>query len=292
MQKVPDSRESRRKLLMVFVDGLGLGRDDPATNPITPDTTPVLHSLLRRAVPLDATLGVPGIPQSATGQATLLTGVNAAKLIGRHLEGFPNQALRELVSDRNIFGVLAARGVVCTFANAYFAADVDAVRQARRQSVTTVAALSGVGVVRCRDSLERNEAVCHDITRETLGARGYAGPVISPEEGAEHLAAIAARHGFSLFEHFMTDRAGHSMDMQFAVKTVRILDRFLAALLPACRNCGVTLLLTSDHGNIEDLSTPCHTLNPVPLSVTPEPVAPPAARRIEDVAPSVLEYLS
>jgi hypothetical protein len=38
---------------------------------------------------LDASLCVPGLPQSATGQAALLTGLNAPELMGRHIEGFP-----------------------------------------------------------------------------------------------------------------------------------------------------------------------------------------------------------
>jgi hypothetical protein len=276
---------------MVFVDGLGIGRADPAVNPITPESAPTLHALLDASIRLDAMLGVPGFPQSATGQTALLTGVNAARLIRRHLEGFPNAELRELVAASNVFKRLSETGIACTFANAYLAANVDEVRQRRRHSVTTVAALSGLGTVRCRDFLERNEAVCHDLTRETLAARGYTGPTITPEAAAGHLAAISASHGFTLFEHFLTDRAGHGMSLSGATKVIRVLDRFLTALLPACAAAGVTVLLTSDHGNIEDLSVPGHTMNPVPLSVTPAATAPNSAADLCDVTPFVISFL-
>ena len=103
-------------VIMVFLDGVGLGRDDPATNPLArPDTVPglerlTLHRLVARDFPwigescggvaVDATLGIPGLPQSATGQAALLTSVNASALLGRHQNGFPGVRLRQL--DRGV----------------------------------------------------------------------------------------------------------------------------------------------------------------------------------------------
>ncbi len=98
-----------RRVLFFFVDGLGLGADDPATNPVARARTPAFERLLggRRLcgpervqtdaatmVPADATLGMPGLPQSATGQTALLTGINAAAEIGRHLTAYPNLHLR------------------------------------------------------------------------------------------------------------------------------------------------------------------------------------------------------
>ena len=72
-----------RRAILLFLDGVGLGPDDPAINPLAVNAYPVLRHLLdgRRPVaatgrlatshadliPTDAQLGVPGRPQSATG---------------------------------------------------------------------------------------------------------------------------------------------------------------------------------------------------------------------------------
>ena len=101
-------------VLLIFVDGLGLGQPDPETNPLLCANMPRLsalldgHSLamnsgrvdsaLATLVPTDATLGVAGAPQSATGQTTMLTGVNAAQELGYHWGPHPNEALRQIIS--------------------------------------------------------------------------------------------------------------------------------------------------------------------------------------------------
>src|SRR5881396_1902106 len=71
-------------------------------------------------VPTDACLGIPGRPQSASGQTTILTGINAPALLGYHKQGFPNAALLELIREHSIFRQLNLAGVrPITFANAY-----------------------------------------------------------------------------------------------------------------------------------------------------------------------------
>ena len=89
-----------KRLLFFFLDGVGLGKADPIINPFAAATMPTLERLLggkkltlesvplesKRAtlLALDATLGVAGLPQSATGQATLLNGKNVPAVIGNH----------------------------------------------------------------------------------------------------------------------------------------------------------------------------------------------------------------
>ena len=251
---------------MLFVDGLGIGPDDPAVNPIHAGACPCLEKLLRdNACPIDASLGVPGLPQSATGQTALLTGVNAAQLMGRHVEGFPGAELKKVIRENNLYARLSALGATSTFANAYYVDDSQEVLVGRVQSVTTVAALSAFGAIRTRKDLEANRAVYQDITRETLRKRGYPGPLVSPHDAAAHLAAIAAEHDFTLFEYFQTDRAGHSRDPEQVRAVLRLYDEFLADLATRAENREFLLLLTSDHGNIENLRTLGHTENPVPL---------------------------
>lgn len=275
------------KILFVFVDGLGLGLNDPAVNPLADRSRfPNIGKILAQSIPLDASLGVPGLPQSATGQAALLTGLNAAKLMGRHIEGFPPPRLKELVQEHNIFSKLLAAGKTCTFANAYWLDDVAHI-PARRASVTTVATLAAFGGVRGKAELLANRAVYHDLTRERLRERGYDGPHITPEEAAEHLIGIANEHGFTLFEFFETDHAGHSGDPERIFQTLEKLDCFFGVLL---RFDGL-LIVTSDHGNIEDSTARSHTMNPVPLFVSDsEPFR--TLERIEDLTPAILRLFA
>jgi hypothetical protein len=271
-------------ILFVFVDGLGLGLNDPAVNPLADRSRfPSLGKILRQSIPLDAALGVPGLPQSATGQAALLTGLNAPQLMGRHIEGFPPPRLKELVQEHNIFSRLLAAGKTCTFANAYWLDDVAHI-PARRTSVTTVATLAAFGGVRGKADLLANRAVYHDLTREKLRDRGYGGPLISPEEAAEHLIGIANDHDFTLFEFFQTDHAAHSGDPQKIFQALEKLDRLFGVLL---RFDGM-LIVTSDHGNIEDSTVRAHTANLVPLFASnPEPFM--GLENIAELTPKLLK---
>jgi hypothetical protein len=281
-------------ILFVFVDGLGLGPDDPVINPLAQRKVPNLGKLLADSVPLDASLGVPGLPQSATGQAALLTGLNAPQLMGRHIEGFPPPRLKTLVQQHNIFSKLLAAGKTATFANAYWLDDVAHIPP-RRESVTTVATLAAFGGVRGKAELRANRAVCHDLTRENIRAeRGYDGPLITPEEAAGHLMGLAGDHDFTLFEFFLTDRAGHSGDETRVFQTLEKLDRLFSRLW----NFDGLLVVSSDHGNIEDLSVRSHTANPVPLFFRfPEKnqageALLGAITRIDQLTPALLRLLS
>lgn len=276
--------------LLLFVDGLGLGPEDPAVNPVHSGACPHLECLLREAAPVDARLGVPGLPQSATGQAALLTGENAAALMGRHVEGLPGPQLKELVRERNLFSRLVERGYRATFANAYFTDDIEEVRQRRRQSVTTVAALAAFGAVRDTAALLGNRAVYQDLTREFLQARGYQGPLVQPREAGEHLLAIAREHDFTLFEYFQTDLAAHKGDRAAVDRVLRQLDEFLQVLLSFPEEPGRLFLLTSDHGNVEDQRTRLHTAGPVPLAARGEgaEAMKKAVKSLTDFVPSLL----
>lgn len=255
------------KTLMIFVDGLGMGEEQaPEINPLYGGACPHLRRLLdEHAKPIDACLGVEGAPQSATGQTSLLTGINAPEAIGRHLEGFPHAALKDIIRPHNIFSRLRERGYRATFANAYYIQGLDEGVVRRYQSVTTVATLAAFGGVRDRLALVSNRAVYQDLTREALRRRGYDGPLVTPEEAAGHLLNIAEEHDFTLFEYFQTDLAAHRAKRDVIDNVLRTFDAFLGRALSFADEPGRLFLLTSDHGNIEDARTRRHTLNPVPF---------------------------
>lgn len=252
------------KILFIFIDGLGIGADDPEINPLCDGRFPRLGNMVKNAIPLDACLGVEGLPQSATGQAALLTGTNAPKAMGRHIEGFPPASLKKIIEHENLFSKLRKLGKRCTFANSYWIDNPHNIPP-RRQSVTTVMTLSALGGVRHKEDLMAGKAVNHDITRHTMHTRGYEGELISPEDAANHLIDVATEHDFTLYEYFLTDRAGHSRNREHVYQALATLERFVPLAANFAEHPNHLFLLCSDHGNIEDLTTFTHTKNPVPL---------------------------
>jgi bisphosphoglycerate-independent phosphoglycerate mutase (AlkP superfamily) len=96
-----------------------------------------------------------------------------------------------------------------------------------------------------------------------------------------------------MFEHFLTDLAGHAQDMANAVEVLENLEAFLAALLTCADLSKNLVILTSDHGNLEDLSVKTHTRNPVPTILWGTGAVDVAAgiRDLSNIAPAILRYL-
>lgn len=264
-------------LLVLFLDGVGLGPAYPATNPLARAPTPTLHGLLGgplvfRAVvdrpgvllvPTDATLGVPGLPQSATGQTALLCGVNAPALAGRHVSAFPTEQLRGLLATQSVFARARAAGARVALVNAYspeYFAAVES-RRLRMAAVTYAAQAAGVRL-RTLDDLRAGLAVFHDLTNRRLRHWGHDLPEVTPRECGRRLAAIAAQEDLTFFEFFLTDLAAHGRVPLAPDAVVAMVDELLAGVLE--RVDGRTVLVTSDHGNLEDDRTTRHTTNPVP----------------------------
>ena len=114
--------------------------------------------------------------------------------------------------------------------------------------------------------------------------------MIPPQRAAEHLFQIATRHDFTLYEFFQTDVSGHSMDYARACAVLRTYDRFLGSLVRFTEAAGITLVMTADHGNIENMSERGHTCNPVPFIAT-GPRAAAILERVDslkDVTPALL----
>ena len=253
------------KEIFIFIDGVGIAPPAP-DNPVTEDVCPYLCSLMaHHCVPVDACLGVEGLPQSATGQATMFTGRNASKHMGRHVEGFPGPTLRKFVEESNVFLELKALGKTCRFADGYLADSVDSIRARRFRSVTTTMALTCPETISLKDDLFANKAVLHDITRAALVAKGYQDPLITPVMAANHLVQIALAYDYTLFEFFLSDKAGHSGNIEMARDVLHTLDDFLREVFTLANSHGFGVTLCSDHGNIEVMSVKGHTRNLVPL---------------------------
>lgn len=248
------------------------------------------NGLLLRAV--DACLGVPGLPQSATGQTTLFTGVNAAALVGDHLSAYPTQRLRDVIAEASVMKQVAAAGGQVLFANAHSERFWELIRKnERRLSASTLTALAAGAPIPTLADLAEGRAVLWDLTHEIASRHlGYELAIVSPEQAGARLARLASEHDLVLYESFLTDLAGHQRIESEWVLTR--LDAFLGAVL-AHKTAETTVVLCSDHGNVEDATTKSHTTNPVPLLVVgPGAQRFAAATSITDVTPAIVLYLA
>lgn len=312
------------RFLFLFLDGVGLGGSDPAANPFAGLHLPTLQSLLggRRMVldafsangaatgnvlhegeratllALDASLGVDGLPQSASGQATLLSGENIPAALGYHYGPKPNPAIVRLLSRGTLFSRLRAAGRQAALLNAYPPGYFEAIHSGRRMYSAIPLAVNQAGIpLKTHTDLQRGEALAADFTargwHDHLGLRDT--PLLEPVEAGRRLAQLACRLDFAFFEYWLSDYAGHHQDLQAAREILTTLDQVLEGLLEAWDDDQGLVLLTSDHGNLEDLSTRRHTANPVPALL----IGSPALRRaftaglhdLTGVAPAILRLL-
>jgi 2,3-bisphosphoglycerate-independent phosphoglycerate mutase len=280
--------------ILVFIDGVGIGDPDPSHNPLARTATllsqfndgsgtPLPRAGVRRD--LDATLGIPGRPQSATGQTALITGTNAPALLGKHLLGFPNAPLRAVLEERSIFHRVQQAGGIASFLNAYPVGYLDAVglphrplrgpaegeispraRRLRPAAAPLAFAAAG-GLLSTFDEVREKRALCHDLTNRGARHRGWKVPATTPEVAAETVSLRASESDFSMFDYFLTDDAGHAQDFEAARRALTDLDRFLRRLVEILPLERASLFVVSDHGNLEDLRIRNHTLAPVPLLV-------------------------
>ena len=276
-----------RHVLFVFLDGIGLGPETDA-NPFATLALPAFERMAGGQrwtaaaapvrtpaltfVPLDATLGVAGLPQSGTGQAALFSGENAALAHGGHFGPYPPSTVRPLLDRSSVYARLRRAGVAAgkmAFANAYPDRFFEAAEARGRWTTTTFMARSAGVRLHTSADLAAGRALAADLTG--AGWQRLVEPALEPvseSDAARRLVALAHRHRFTLFEYYLTDKAGHSRDPARASEVLVSLDRFFAELLDAFDPDHDLLVVSSDHGNIEDLGTKSHTANPVPLAAT------------------------
>jgi 2,3-bisphosphoglycerate-independent phosphoglycerate mutase len=305
--------ESRpRRALLVFLDGVGIGSGDAAFNPFAAARLPRLRALLDGRIPVaedlggdgdgrivakgavlvaaDATLGMEGLPQSGTGQTSLLTGRNAAAEYGRHFGPWVPTPVRPMLAAENLLSRAVAAGAAAAFANAYPLAGADP-RIFRRPAAPMLAAQAAGALTRGAAELAEGRAVASSITNERWRERlGDEMPRVTPGEAARTLARIVSESDVTLFAHYDTDYTGHRGELSAAVAALEKVDAFLGALVDALP-ADALLVVSSDHGNLEDVRGG-HTTNPVPLlAAGPGRETFAEARSILNVTPAILRLL-
>lgn len=294
-------------VIFLFIDGVGLG-EDADHNPFVqqsyeaftrmadgqPFTSKagVVSDEKHLFKSIDATLDVEGLPQSGTGQTTLFSGENAPKAIGKHFGPFPHSGIKHLLREQSLFVKAQGEGYSCHFINAYPDIFFRKSRKRNRWSCTTLMTKSAGLPLNDAESVRKQNAVTAGLTQQ--GWREHLNidiPVIEPAEAARRLLNRSRYYDLLLHEYYLTDKAGHSQEAATASGVLQTYDEFLMTLI---EEIGLehTLVLSSDHGNVEDLTTKTHTFNKVPLFVQGTGArAFEKARSIMDVTPAILKVL-
>jgi hypothetical protein len=317
-----ESNNSHRSILLspptkyvhiFFMDGVGLGESDPDANPFVTATLPNLTALLGEGwyvrgngrissaraslIPTDANLDIPSRPQSATGQAALLTGRNVPRLVGEHYGPKPNRAVADVIRQGTLFHeVLAAGGqaaLITPYPQGYF----DAIASGKRlYSAVPLAATSAGLALMTADDLREGRAVSPGFTgqawRDHLDYNDI--PILSLREAGQRIATIAQEYHFSFFEHWPSDRSGHRGPLTQAVEHLETIDEVIGGLADAWNHQDGLLIITSDHGNIEEKGHRQHTRNPVPTILIGADHAELAGsvHRLTDIATIVRQVLA
>ncbi|MDK1119442.1 MAG: hypothetical protein QGM50_11740 [Anaerolineae bacterium] len=272
------------KILFIFMDGIGLGSDDPEINPFVRAKMPFLDSQLGGSkltastapyegkqvslLALDASLGVEGLPQSATGQAVLMTGINIPAALGYHYGPKPNPDVAKYLSNGNtLFSWLHAENKTTALLNAYPPGYFSGIESGRRLYSSIPLAVTNAGQsLFTKDDFIAGRALSADFTGHawTTMLKIAGAPSRSAQEAGEKLAQIAREYDFSLFEYWASDYAGHKQDMGWAVQQLETFDGVLESLVKTWNLNEDLILISSDHGNMEDMSTRHHTDAKVP----------------------------
>ena len=275
-----------KHILMIFLDGVGLGDDDPATNPFAAANTPTLNSLTNgrrwlastgreqsaRAifVPTDPRMGVPGKPQSGSGQAAILTGRNVPALIGEHYGPRPNPAIRQLLAEDNIYKQVVARGMTAALLEGYPPGWHQAVERGKRLRASYQEAPHVAGLPTFTErEIYSGDALAVDWTGEGWRSQlGYTdSPVYTPYEAGVKMVELSRRYHFAFFANWVTDTIGHRGTVEDGAHMLELFDGVMQGALDVWDDDEGLMIITSDHGNMEDLSHGKHTENDVPTVI-------------------------
>jgi hypothetical protein len=271
-------------IFYVFLDGIGFGENRTDTNPFSRFSKSVFQPLGGKApselrisyLETDAKMGVQGLPQSATGQTALWTGFLAPKILGRHLSGFPSFTLKKIIAKHSMVKVLNQNGVTTDLLNCYTPAFYKKLGEYPKHiSASTLVQMASDRPLKSLDDLRNGRGLYMDITHEFLKKINFdnideSDPVLDfrdPYKLGYSIPHLFNSYGVCLYEYFLTDKIGHDQNWQMAEKAIDNLENFLTGFLDAMNPEIDTLIVTSDHGNLEDLSSSTHTVNSVPTMI-------------------------
>jgi hypothetical protein len=272
-------------ILYVFIDGVGFGSNNPQTNPFARYSRSFFkplagleiptESLFSMAyyIPTDANMGKKGLPQSATGQTSLWTGVNTPAILDRHVSGYPSFTLKKILAEFSVIKILEERGKKASFLNCYSPPFFEKIQNDQKHlSASTFTQLAGQKKLRDFKDLEEYRGLFMDITHRLL--KKFAGEFLAPDhplmqerdpfEMGKLAVRLAREEDLTMFEYFLTDKVGHSMDWDMARQIIGDVEAFMEGIASEMNLDEELLIVSSDHGNLEDLTEKVHTTNLVP----------------------------
>jgi 2,3-bisphosphoglycerate-independent phosphoglycerate mutase len=123
-------------------------------------------------------------------------------------------------------------------------------------------------------------------------------PEMSAHEVTERFEReIGGGYGFAIVNFANPDMVGHTAVLEAVVRAVETVDSCLGRVVAAVHALGGACLVTSDHGNAEQLLQPdgsphtAHTTNPVPLIVTVDGAQVAEGGALADLVPTCLALL-
>jgi len=294
---------------MIFIDGVGIGKADKNINPffkygfntfstlfgtIPSLKKPTLMNYRKYLFPVDANLGVKGLPQSGTGQASLFCGFNAPKFVGKHFGPFPYSTTIPIIKEKHLLIHYKNKKIGSYFANAYPKPFFDYLKSGKtRLGVTaTGIRLNNIPFNRVTD-VRKGTALTAEFTNERWNEKlGYKLPLIKPQTAARRLLRITGKHKFTLYEFYLMDHLGHFRIKNEFERIYNILDLFLFTILTEMDYNKTTVIICSDHGNFEDMSVKTHTRNPA-LTITAGKYSEDlfsSIKRLDQVKPAIIKY--
>ncbi|GBE03850.1 2,3-bisphosphoglycerate-independent phosphoglycerate mutase [bacterium BMS3Abin09] len=104
------------------------------------------------------------------------------------------------------------------------------------------------------------------------------------------------KYDFILLNFANPDMVGHTGIMKAAIKACETIDSCLESIVNKVQSMGGTVMITSDHGNCDNMGThenpfTAHTTNPVPFIILKKNIKLNAKGILADVAPTVLDLM-
>ena len=123
-------------------------------------------------------------------------------------------------------------------------------------------------------------------------------PEMSATEITDKLIPQLSKFDVVILNYANGDMVGHTGNEKAAIKAMEVLDAELARLVPAVLKLGGELLITADHGNVEQMwddehnaPNTAHTTNPVNLIYVSKNAQPLRDGGLSDIAPTMLKIL-
>ena len=268
-----------------FIDGIGFGENDESKNPYAKFAKGFFLPLANKPVPensklqnavylkTDASMGVKGLPQSATGQTAIWTGIKAPEILNRHVSGYPSFTLRKIINELSCIKILDERNKKVAFLNAYSPVYFShVVNKPKLISASTMIQLASKIPLLKLESILEDKGIFMDINHQFL--REFAKDFLDqshplmqlrdPYLVGKNVTKNYLEHDLVLFEYFLTDKMGHDQNWETLQTITNTVEKFIEGVIDSMDEKKDLLIITSDHGNSEDLTTNTHTKNPVP----------------------------